>query len=176
MMRHLNFESSTPYLFMIYVCITSIFFESFLFSTTFSFIEYFWYTITIENERGEIFIRPFDEKCRKGFTSFEQWWVNILCVPILLIYHYFIDYFLVTNYIVLFLECLCAPIIVWFVEIIEGKILRKCYGANNAWNYVGKNTYFDGDVRITLKQYFIWKLMYIFYYCFLYFITTDEYF
>jgi len=136
-----------------------IIFKSFLFATLFSVIEYFWHATTFVDEKGEIFFRPFDKRCRKGFTTFAQWWVNLLCIPMVLAYHE-ISY----NYYGTTFDILLSPFALWALEIVEGKILRLVYGKNVAWNYFGANSYFSGDIKISLKQYVIWVIMYASFY------------
>jgi hypothetical protein len=132
-----------------------MFTRSLLFASLFSFIEYIWHTITVIDDKGDVCLKPFDKNCRAGFTTFAQWWVNILCIPILLIYH---D--IMFDYTYAFIEILLSPFIIWLLEIIEGKILRLYYNCNPAWVYHGHNAYFDGDIRVSKKQYIIWIILY----------------
>lgn len=64
-----------------------------------------------------------------SYTSFEQFWGNLLYVPVLLeVYGYYLGENPVA-YILLF------PMNIWILEVVEGGLLMWVYGRHVAWNY-----------------------------------------
>jgi len=75
----------------------------------------------------------------KSYTSFAQFWGNLLYVPILLdLYGYLLGH-LPLPYIVLF------PFNIYLLEIVEGTLITWAYGRNVAWCYSDYSDCFWND-------------------------------
>ncbi|KAJ3012813.1 hypothetical protein HKX48_006070 [Thoreauomyces humboldtii] len=119
-------------------------------AVTFSGIEYTFYSVSIETVAGDILIRPFDPRCRKGHTTWQQFCVNIIFTPLIL------DIYmnLVPTW---WLRVALYPINIWLLEIVEGYFLTYLYGYNPAWSYRGNDALFDGNIKLSYAP-FWWSL------------------
>jgi hypothetical protein len=116
----------------------------------YSCIEYTWYTVTTEDEHGHVIFTPGEPTCRQGFTTFAQWWANVLYIPILLhVYHAIVP--------IAWLRLVLFPFNVWVLEIVEGYFLMLVYGRNVAWDYTDSQSYFHGN--ITLSHWNVWLVL-----------------
>lgn len=127
-------------------------------AATYSFIEFSWYTFTIQTEDHVVRIAPLAVKGRNGFTSVEQFLLNVLYVPIAL--HCYFALFKVPSFpwvaqsMVALVRTLCFPFNIWILEIIQDRILRFLYGFNPAWDYTGApGSRFGGAINLAH-----WKL------------------
>eukprot|EP00164_Ancoracysta_twista_P013692 GFYU01021962.1.p1 GENE.GFYU01021962.1~~GFYU01021962.1.p1 ORF type:complete len:184 (+),score=57.34 GFYU01021962.1:152-703(+) len=112
----------------------------------FSCIEYTWYSITTENEDGSVSITPFAPTCRKGHTTWDQFYCNVLYTPILLlVYRLYFPLW--------WLRIAVFPFNVWLLEIVEGYFLMWVRGHNTAWYYMGASAFCHGNINID----FIWE-------------------
>ena len=85
---------------------------------------------------------PLKYNIHKGHTSWEQFWANILYIPVVFPLYY--------KYIKSpFLRVILFPIFVWLMEIIEGYSLMGMYGYNPAWSYFGKWAFFNGNINLS---------------------------
>ena len=134
--------------------------ESVISAATYSYIEYSWYTFTLQTPQG-IEIAPLSVKGRKGFTSVEQFIANILYVPIAL--HAYLHILSVENLglpfiIVLIIRTALFPFNIWILEIIQAEIIKYLMGFNPAWDYTGNpGSFFGGDIN--LRHWKLWILL-----------------
>eukprot|EP00455_Lapot_gusevi_P007659 TRINITY_DN13268_c0_g1_i1.p1 TRINITY_DN13268_c0_g1~~TRINITY_DN13268_c0_g1_i1.p1 ORF type:complete len:174 (-),score=26.21 TRINITY_DN13268_c0_g1_i1:132-653(-) len=116
---------------------------SIAFSSIYSCIEYSWYSCSTELPNGEVIFTPFASTCRKGFTSFAQFWVNVLFVPIFVDCYY--DWLLPNSF---WLQVILFPINIWTLEIVEGYFITWFYGRNVAWFYTDNLAFFHGNISL----------------------------
>ncbi|KAJ3166236.1 hypothetical protein HDU88_003459 [Geranomyces variabilis] len=111
-------------------------------AAAFSVIEFTFYSVSIETVAGDILIRPFDSRCRKGHTTWEQFFANILYTPLLLeVYPVLIAPW--------WLRIALYPLNIWLLEIVEGYFLTFLYGYNPAWTYRGRDVMFGGNIKLS---------------------------
>ncbi|KAI9101948.1 hypothetical protein DFS34DRAFT_438302 [Phlyctochytrium arcticum] len=117
-------------------------------ATLFSFTEYTFYTITIEEPDGTIKMRPFDKRCRKGHTTVHQFLANIITIP-----------FFIVGLINLvqssWIRVLLFPFVIWAMEMTQGYTFIYLYGYNPAWIYRGPEAFFHGTISIGYFGYWI---------------------
>lgn len=79
----------------------------------------------------------------ESYTSFAQFWGNLLYLPILLdIYTNVLGHSPVAY-------VLCFPLNIWLLELVLGAVFTWVYGHNVAWNYRDyADAYVDGCVRV----------------------------
>lgn len=118
-----------------------------LYASSFSLMEFLWYSTTTELPNGEVQFTPFAKTCRKGFTTFAMFFVNVLYTPIMIDFYFTV----VKNNI---FRVLLFPINVWIGEIIMGYYLIYIYEKVNprAWIYHGNDAYFDGNIKLDHKK------------------------
>ncbi|KAI8816957.1 uncharacterized protein EV422DRAFT_571262 [Fimicolochytrium jonesii] len=110
-------------------------------AVAFAGIEYNFYSTTIETVDGDILLRPFDPRCRKGHTTWHQFFANIIFTPLLLDIYFAV----VPTWP---LRVLLFPFNVWLLEIVEGYVLMYLYGYNPAWTYRGTDAYFHNNIKL----------------------------
>jgi len=132
--------------------------EAITMAATYSFIEFSWYTFTIMNEHHVVLIAPLSVRGRNGFTSVEQFILNVLYIPIAL--HCYCALFEYPNLpwilqnISALVRTMCFPFNIWLLEIVQNWILRFLYGFNPAWDYTGApGSRFGGAINVAH-----WKL------------------
>ena len=117
-------------------------------ASIFSITEYIFYTVTIEEPNGNIRLRPFDKRCRKGHTTIHQFIANVLWVPL------FIEGYM--NIVpTSWLRIALFPFNIWLLELTQGYIFIYLYGVNPAWVYRGPEAFFHGTVN---SGYFLYWL------------------
>lgn len=77
------------------------------------------------------------------YTSFAQFWGNLLYLPLLLdVYGYFLSASPA-------LYVLCFPLNIWVLELVLGSVFWWVYGHNVAWNYLDyADAYCSGCIRV----------------------------
>jgi len=78
-------------------------------------------------------------------TTFAQWWVNILTIPLFIFaYQALIPYTL--------LRVSLMPLNIWTMELVQAKILKTAYGGvNPAWDYSGEpGSRFSGVIDLRM--------------------------
>lgn len=106
----------------------------------------------MEEADGSVRFAPFARNRRKGFTTFAQWWANVVYAPVLL--HGYWRLVPPSAW----LRVLCFPLNVWALEIVQGYGLAFVYGGKNpAWHYSDRWALFDG--HITLSHWNLWLLL-----------------
>eukprot|EP00736_Rhodelphis_marinus_P014078 Rmarinus@m.23378 len=124
--------------------------QSLIAACCYSAIEFSWYSVTTEDEHGEVHFTPFRKTCRKGFTSWEQFWGNVLYTPILLnVYRTSIPWSV--------LRIALYPFNIWTLEIVLGYLLIYLFDRNVAWTYSGSDAYFSGNIK--LSHGFLWIVL-----------------
>jgi hypothetical protein len=122
--------------------------RGFIGATTFTLIEYTFYTLTYELPDGTVVFSPGDPRCRKGHTTPHQWFVNVLCLP------FFLDeYFRLMPQTIV--RALCWPLNIWSLEIVEGLLLILTYGYNPAWEYYGPGAYVFGTIQLNYWKFWL---------------------
>ncbi|KAJ3160926.1 hypothetical protein HDU86_008288 [Geranomyces michiganensis] len=122
--------------------------RSIIAAAAFSVIEYTFYSNSIETVAGDILIRPFDSRCRKGHTTWEQFFANILYTPFLLeVYPVIIAPW--------WLRIALYPLNIWLLEIVEGYFLIFLYGYNAAWTYRGRDVMFGGNIKLSYAPFWL---------------------
>ncbi|KAI9593976.1 hypothetical protein BDF19DRAFT_414972 [Syncephalis fuscata] len=122
--------------------------RSFINAAAFSVIEFTFYTLTVEMPNGDIVLRPFDPRCRKGHTTVHQFLCNIIYTPILLDFYYSV----MPNWPA---RILLFPLNIWLLEVIQGYILIYLHGYNPAWTYYGKDAYCHGNIKLSYWAFWI---------------------
>ncbi|KAL1918312.1 uncharacterized protein VTP21DRAFT_2972 [Calcarisporiella thermophila] len=116
----------------------------------FSVTEYVFHMVTIEKADGSILVRPFDRRCRKGHTTFEQFFMNVLTLPFFIETYQALVWFKVVR-------AVAFPLLIWAIEIFQGYVLIYLYGYNKAWTYKGSDAFFHGSIKLSFGPY--WVLM-----------------
>lgn len=137
--------------------------EVILMAFTYSFIEWSWYTFTKEVD-GRIIVVPLADKGRKGFTSVEQFVANVLYLP-LGIYLYSVvfpfehlDPCSIPYFLMIFIRIAFFPFNIWFLEIVQDRVMKYMMGINPAWDYSSaKGGMFDG--AINLHHWKLWLVL-----------------
>eukprot|EP00389_Voromonas_pontica_P016424 GDKH01025669.1.p1 GENE.GDKH01025669.1~~GDKH01025669.1.p1 ORF type:complete len:212 (+),score=13.76 GDKH01025669.1:168-803(+) len=80
-------------------------------------------------------------KFEMGHTTLAQFWGNVICLPVcLLYYHYFFRD-------PVWRICL-FPLNIWALELVQGYFFLAFFGRNVAWHYVGWDALFNGNIRL----------------------------
>jgi hypothetical protein len=58
--------------------------RGFFYALSFSVIEFSWYSTTTVQPNGELKFTPFASTCRKGFTTFAMFCVNLIYTPFMI--------------------------------------------------------------------------------------------
>ncbi|RKP25927.1 hypothetical protein SYNPS1DRAFT_28358 [Syncephalis pseudoplumigaleata] len=117
-------------------------------AAAFSVIEFTFYAMTVEMPNGDILLRPFDPRCRKGHTTVHQFICNVIYTPILLdVYVDAVPYWP--------LRVLLFPLNIWLLELVQGYVLIYLHGYNPAWTYYGKDAYFHGNIKLSYWPFWI---------------------
>jgi hypothetical protein len=82
-------------------------------AAAFSVIEFTFYTMTVEMPNGDILLRPFDSRCRKGHTTVHQFACNVLYTPLLMDVYFS----LVPSWPA---RILLFPLNIWLLEVVQG--------------------------------------------------------
>lgn len=90
---------------------------------------------------------PGHKDVRGGFTTFEQWWANVLYMPLLLfLYPELVSAYIGDSAVV---RVLLFPLNVWLLEIVEGYGFMLIFGQNPAWSYEGSDAFFHGNIKLS---------------------------
>jgi hypothetical protein len=129
--------------------------RSICYATMYSIIEYSWYATTTLQPDGSLKFTPFAKTCRKGFTTWAQWFCNVLYTPIMIdIYFHFFEFSLL-GYLLGFT---LFPFNIWIAEFIMGYYLLLVWNTR-AWEYDGNDAYFHGNIKIGHAK--LWLLLFI---------------
>jgi hypothetical protein len=120
---------------------------SLVFSIIYFFIESTWLNISYNSPDGSTSIGWY---YRGQFSTFQQFYCNMLYIPILITLQQAIPS--AVARIIIF------PLQIWLLEIIEGYFLILLYGLNPAWNYNNQaDARFHGLIKLNYWKY--WLLM-----------------
>eukprot|EP00759_Apiculatamorpha_spiralis_P025597 PhF_6_TR29041/c0_g1_i1/m.42281 len=110
------------------------------FSACFSVIEWNFYKYSTDNPDGSVTLHT--SPVKPGFTTVEQFMMNVLYIPILTFGYSAI----IPTW---WLRVALSPFNLWLLEIVEGTILMALYGGYNpAWDYSDRP---DGYVKGMIK-------------------------
>lgn len=125
------------------------------------------YCTTIELPDGRVQFAPSHPECRKGFTTFQQWWCNMMWTVVLLerypgavhslAQHFGLAVLPASSLWHVFLRVGLFPLNVWMLEIVEGYMLMFLYGFNPAWTYTSPDAYFHGNICLSHAS--VWWLL-----------------
>lgn len=125
--------------------------RSLCYATMYSIIEYSWYATTTLQPDGSLKFTPFAKTCRKGFTTWAQWFCNVIYTPIM------IDFYL-NLFEISLTGLILFPINIWIAELIMGYYLLIVWNTR-AWEYDGADAYFHGNIKIGHAK--LWFLLFI---------------
>ena len=167
---HLTFLATFPLIFFAYIAGTTLVEKcaALVLAAGFAVIEWTFTSATADRPDGSAALDLVGFSLRRGHTSKEQFWANVLYGPVLLatngaMPHYFHRMLSVLPSVVMIpldlppapvIQALCFPLTVWLCEIIEGLYLDRIWG-KRAWHYTGPYAYIDGHITLDYVWYWI---------------------